>query len=122
MDKSALAAWLDAYGEAWKNRDPDAIAKLYTEDAAYYETPYDEPMRGLAAIREYASRAKAAQRDVEFWHQPHCAGDVGIARWGASFVRVPSGVKVELDGVVFVRLDEDNRCYEFREWWHRRES
>ncbi|OFZ88838.1 MAG: hypothetical protein A2V78_09750 [Betaproteobacteria bacterium RBG_16_64_18] len=39
--------WLDRYGDAWVAGDPDAAVQLFSSDAAYYETPFDEPMFGL---------------------------------------------------------------------------
>ena len=49
------------------------------------------------------------------------AGATGVARWWASFKSIRSGTSVELDGIIFVRMDADGRCEEFREWWHFRE-
>ena len=119
----SFRAWLDAYGRAWETHDPGATAGLYSEDALYYETPFDAPMRGLAAIHDYAAEAAGAQKDIRFSADVLAvSGETGIARWRASFTRVPSGVRVELDGTAAVTFDEAGLCREFREWWHRRES
>ena len=40
--------WLDAYGGAWETKEPAAAADLFTEDATYHETRFDEPMRRRA--------------------------------------------------------------------------
>jgi len=123
MDYESFQAWLEAYGRAWEAQDPEASAALYREDALNFETPFDEPMRGVTAIRAYAAEAAAAQKDVKFSADVLAvSGDTGIARWTASFTRVPSGVQVELDGIFLVTFDDADRCHEFREWWHRRES
>jgi uncharacterized protein (TIGR02246 family) len=123
IDDESFRAWLDDYGRAWEAQDPEASAALYREDALYFETPFDEPMRGVAAIRDYSAEAAAAQKDVKFGADVLAvSGDTGIARWRASFTRVPSGMRVELDGVFLVTFDDAGRCREFREWWHRRES
>jgi nuclear transport factor 2 (NTF2) superfamily protein len=55
MNPGALKSWLDAYGRAWENRDPEAAASLFTEDATYHESPLDELMRGRSKIVEYWS-------------------------------------------------------------------
>ena len=123
IDDESFRSWLDAYGHAWEAQDPEGSAALYREDALYFETPFDEPMRGVAAVRDYAAEAAAAQKDVKFSADVLAvSGETGIARWRASFTRVPSGVQVELDGVFLVTFDDAGRCREFREWWHRRES
>ncbi|MDQ3981225.1 MAG: nuclear transport factor 2 family protein [Actinomycetota bacterium] len=50
MTKEELAGWLQRYVEAWRSYDPDAVGDLFTEDAEYRYHPYDEPVRGRAAI------------------------------------------------------------------------
>jgi hypothetical protein len=116
--------WLRRYGEAWVAGDPEAAVRLFTDEAAYHETPFDPPMIGSAAIRRYWTEgAKDGQREVTFGARPiGVRGDVGFARWQATFVRVRDGAAVELDGVLCACFAPDGRCREFREWWHRRES
>ncbi len=49
------------------------------------------------------------------------AEDLGIAHWWASFLRIPSGKRVHLDGVLAATFDAEGKCRLFREWWHKRE-
>lgn len=116
--------WLDRYGIAWMTGDPDAVVQLFAPDAAYYETPFDEPMLGAEAIRRYwTDGAKHAQAEVTFEASPvSLSGNTAFARWRATFRRVPSNAFVELDGVLSARFDTGMRCKEFREWWHRKET
>jgi hypothetical protein len=124
ITRDGFAGWLRRYGQAWIAGDPEAAVRLFSDDAAYHETPFDPPMVGHEAIRRYWTEgAKEGQRDVAFAAQPVAFdGDTGMARWQASFVRVRSGARVELDGVLAARFAADGRCREFREWWHRRET
>ena len=120
--RDALQAWLDAYGRAWEQMDPDAAAALFADDATYQETPFDQPMRGREAIREYWRGVPEAQRDIRFEHEVLAAdGDRGIAWWRARFLRVPTSADVTLDGIFVLAFDEDGRCSSLREWWVRRE-
>jgi hypothetical protein len=121
MDPETFSSWLDAYGRAWETGDPQAAADLFAEDAAYYETPFDEPMRGREEIAEYWSGVPRSQDDVRFSYEILAASE-GIAHWSADFVRVPARVPVRLDGILLAKLDAEGRCTEFREWWHRREE
>src|SRR5687768_8716356 len=124
MTLDDFVEWLDRYGIAWIARDPEAVAALFSIDAAYYETPFDQPMVGSRAIHQYwTDGARNSQRNVRFEATPIAIeNDRGLAHWRASFHRVPSDVFVELDGVLSARFDEAKRCLEFREWWHRREQ
>ena len=121
-NRDTFGEWLDAYGRAWETGDPEAAARLFAEDAAYYETPFDEPMRGRAQISEYWSDVPRYQDEIGFSYEVLAvSGGEGVARWSASFVRLPAGTPVELDGILLAKLDAGGRCTEFREWWHRRE-
>jgi hypothetical protein len=120
---SEFAAWLDAYGAAWRSGDPRAVTALFTEDAQYYEMPFGEPLRGRAAIARYWTAGPGeAQRNVDVSLLPLAMVErTGIARWHASFVRLRSGKHVELDGCLVAEFTVPGKCSVFREWWHRRE-
>jgi ketosteroid isomerase-like protein len=124
ITRQAFADWLRRYGEAWQAGDPLAAVRLFSDDAAYHETPFAAPMVGGEAIRRYWTEgARDSQREIRFAAQPvGVDGDTGHARWQASFIRVATGARVELDGVLAARFAPDGRCREFREWWHRRET
>lgn len=123
MDEAAFARWLSAYGRAWENGDANAAVALFSPDATYQETPFDEPMIGHEAIYNYwLEGASAAQTDVKFTFSPLAfRGDSGLAHWNAVFKRVSNGDWVHLDGVLMARF-KDDLCCEFREWWHRLEK
>lgn len=123
MNVDSLKSWLDAYGHAWETKDPEAAGKLFTEDASYRESPYGEPMRGREAIVEYWSHVPRTQDDVHFKYEIiTLINEIAIAHWSASFIRIPSNVKVRLDGIFLLNFDESNRCRRLREWWMRHES
>jgi ketosteroid isomerase-like protein len=124
MTEFDFRQWLDRYGNAWIAGDPEAAVGLFANDAAYFETPFDAPMRGPEAIRRYwAEGARDGQTGVTFEATVIAFdGRTGFAHWRANFRRVPSGSFVELDGVLSARFGADARCVEFREWWHRRET
>src|SRR5690606_17277220 len=54
--------WLEAYRRAWEERDPEAAAALFTEDAEYLDNIYGEPHRGRDRGRAYWSDVTAALR------------------------------------------------------------
>ncbi len=53
MDRATFSRWLNAYGEAWASRNPQAAAELFTEDGSYQVTPFVEPHCGRQAIFDY---------------------------------------------------------------------
>lgn len=124
MNETDFSTWLDRYGNAWREGDAEVLGELFHEDAVYRETPYDEPMHGLPAIRAYwTAGAAEGQKEVRFTAEVLSTGDSeGIAHWSARFTRKHSGAEVELDGILRARFDREGRCTAFDEWWHRRET
>jgi hypothetical protein len=123
MDLEQLKDWLRAYGAAWGNRDPIAASRLFSADASYYETPFGPPARGHSGVEEYWVAATQKQTNISFsWEVLSFTDDVGIVRWWATFSRLKSNAKVELDGVLLLEFNDDGLCRTFREWWHKKES
>ena len=117
---AAFKAWLDAYGQAWENRNPEAATVLFTEDGTYQVTPFLEPVRGRKAIFEYWSEVARTEENIRFGYEILVAkAELNIARWSASFVIVPQGLQTQLDGIFLISLDEEGRCRSLREWWHK---
>ena len=123
MTSAELTTWLERYGQAWEARDPDAVAALFTDDAAYYETPFGKPAQGRDGVRAYWAAATRNQRQVKFsFEVSSVAGEVGIARWWAEYTREPTGLMARLDGIFLLEFDASGQCRTLREWWHRAET
>jgi len=120
LTRAALEQWLQRYEQAWESRDPARAAEIFTADATYRETPFAEPFRGRAAVRDYWASVTADQRDVDFNYDVIAvSGDTGVAHWAATFTQPSSGAKVELDGIFVLELDAAGQlCRSLREWWH----
>jgi uncharacterized protein (TIGR02246 family) len=122
MNEAMFRNWLDAYGRAWRERDPQAAAELYAEDGTYQVTPFLEPMRGREAIRDYWVEVAGTEKDITFSYEILAvAEEFGIAHWRASFDRTPPGLKTKLDGIFFIHLDASGKCASLREWWHKQQ-
>jgi ketosteroid isomerase-like protein len=123
MDHERFARWMQAYGDASRRDDPDASAALFAEDARYFEGPFDDPLVGRAAIREYWADGATNLTDKESAFEILAVTETrGIARWRSRFTDVRTGARSELDCVFVVDFDDSGRCSEFQEWWHHRRS
>ena len=116
--------WLRKYGDAWEQGDCDATRGLFTSDARYYETPFDNPMIGLDKIYKYwKDNAVLGQKEIHFSYDALAVHkNMGVAQWRADFIRLHTGNKVKLDGIFKVEFSNDGKCQIFREWWHRIEE
>ena len=123
MDRQTFNNWLISYGRAWTSRDPEAAASLYADGATYQVTPFDEPMRGRAAIYEYWVGVAKTEEKIQFDYEILAVtAEHGIARWWASFVRVPPGLQTKLDGIFLICLDDEGRCKSLQEWWQKQQN
>ena len=59
-----------AYGEAWSQRNPEAIAALHTEDSVFHLHNVMDPYVGRQAIVEAAMRPFSDSPDLQFERVP----------------------------------------------------
>ncbi len=115
--------WMETYGKASEENDPQASADLFAQDARYYESPFDEPIIGRDAIFEYWRKGAQTLKEKEAYCEILAVnGNTGIARWQSKFTVIESGKRLALDCLFVVEFDDDGLCHTFHEWWHIREA
>ena len=108
--------WIDAYAEAWRERDAEAAAALFTEDSSYRSHPLQEAHLGSEGVRSYWETVTATQDAVDVrMGAPVIAADgrrAAVEFW----VRMRNaGAEVTLIGILFLHFAEDGRCDDLRE-------
>ena len=122
MDEAGFQSWLDAYVEAWRTYEVDAIGELFSQDVEYRYHPWDDPVRGRAAIVEDWLEDRD---DPDSWTAEYrpwlVAGDdavaVGVSRYLGSDRQT---VEREYHNVFLCRFDGEGRCREFTELFLKR--
>lgn len=118
MNLNSFKKWLDVLGKAWINRKPKTAADICTENVLYFETPFDKPLTSKKEVEKIWQEVPESQDDIKFGYEIVCVNqEVGIAKWRASFTRLPSKVRNTLDGIYLVKLNDDGLCKEFHQWW-----
>jgi ketosteroid isomerase-like protein len=108
-------AWVAAYEQAWRTVGIAALKDLFTEDATYRMSPYEEPSVGLERISELWERERQAPNE-EFEMQYEIVAveaDTAVVR-----VAVQYGLpdRNQYRDLWIVRFAADGRCCEFEEW------
>jgi nuclear transport factor 2 (NTF2) superfamily protein len=110
--------WVDAYADAWRERDPDAAAVLFTDDCSYRAHPLQEAHRGTEGVRSYWAEATSTQDSVDVRMGSPVASPDGRRAAVEFWVQMrSSGEEVTLIGILFLRFAEDGRCKDLRETW-----
>ncbi len=113
MTPEDVQRWLDAYVEAWRTYEPEAIAALFSEDATYAYYPYEEPVAGREAIVESWLKEPDPPGSWEASYRPLLIeGDRAVAVGESRYTRGDVYSNLWL-----LRLDADGRCREFVEWF-----
>jgi ketosteroid isomerase-like protein len=108
-----VQAWLDAYVDAWRSYDRDAIRALFADDVAYAYHPYDEPLHGADAV---ADSWLADQDEPGSWEADYAAELI------AGPEVIATGETRYTDGKTYSNLWQltfapDGRCSRFVEWY-----
>lgn len=119
MTRDDLARWLDAYVDAWRTYDPDAIGDLFTEHAEYRTSPWSEPLRGRDAI---VAEWMANQDAPGTWtadYRPYAVDGADAVAVGTTRYDDADGER-EYYNVFLCRFDDAGRCESFTEVYFKR--
>lgn len=108
-----VEAWIGVYERAWRMAGTAALSELFSEEASYRMSPYEEPARGLAAIGELWERERTGpDEEFEMAYEVLAAdGDTAVVRLEVHYA---SGA--EYRDLWVIRFAADGRCREFEEW------
>jgi len=110
--------WVDAYAQAWRDRDADAAAALFTDSATYRDHPLQEGHHGAVGVHAYWADVTASQDQVDVRMGRPIESSDGRRAAVEFWVRMLNGgAEVTLVGILFLRFSDDGRCEDLRETW-----
>ena len=113
-----IQEWVDAYAQAWRDRDADAAAALLTEGSVHRDHPLQEGHHGATGVHDYWETVTASQDRVDVrMGRPVESPDGRRAAVEFWVLMLNGGAEVTLVGILFLRFAEDGRCEELRETW-----
>jgi len=113
VTRDEVQTWLDRYVAAWRSYVAAAIGELFSADASYAYHPYDEPLRGRAAIVDSWLEEQDEPGSWEARYEVDLvAGDQAIAKGETSY---SSGRR--FSNLWEMRFDGDGHCSEYVEWY-----
>jgi ketosteroid isomerase-like protein len=114
-DRAMVRRWLAAYEAAWRAPGTEGLAEIFTGDASYRQSPYQEPVVGLDAVRRMWDEEREGPDEVFTLATDIVAVDGPTAVVRAE-VRYGDPVRQEYRDLWIMRLGDDGRCDWFEEW------
>ena len=120
IDHGTVTEWLNAYVEAWKSYDPEAIGNLFAAGATYSYSPFDEePIRGRDAIVANWIEYQDAPGTYDAHYEPIAVdGNIAVANGRSRYFEADGKtLRRVFDNIFVLSFDDQGQCVEFREWY-----
>jgi ketosteroid isomerase-like protein len=114
-DRVVVRRWLASYEAAWRAPDTQGLAEIFTDDASYRQSPYQEPVAGLDAIMRMWDEERDGPDEVFTLATDILAVDGPTAVVRAE-VRYGDPLRQEYRDLWIMQLGDDGRCTWFEEW------
>jgi ketosteroid isomerase-like protein len=112
-------ALIQRFGESWEGGAGEEIADLFVDDGVFVPGPFDPPVRGSEAIREYWKDIPLEQAEISFrFGEIYPAGPWFATEIRCTFRRRRKGEMVDIRGALFCET-RDGKIAEMRMYWHR---
>lgn len=118
MSDQRFKSWLDSLKNIWERKTPETILDMCADKFLWYETPFIKPLTTKKELlKEWNSILN--QDNISFLYKIISVNkNVGIAKWDATFTRLPSKEEVSLQGIFQITLDKKDKCVEFHQWFN----
>jgi hypothetical protein len=115
MTPEEVRRWVAGYERAWRTAGTGLLGGLFTEQATYRMSPYEEPVTGLPAIATlWESERDGPDEVFAMTAEPVAVdGDTAVVRVE---VRYGDPVRQEYRDLWVLRFAPDGRCAAFEEW------
>jgi SnoaL-like domain len=114
-DRAVVRRWLAGYEAAWRAPGTTGLEALFTGDAAYLHSPYEQPTTGLDAIKRMWEEDRDGPEEVFTLATDVLAveGPTAVVRAEVCYGEPP---RQEYRDLWVLRFAGDGRCTWFEEW------
>ena len=114
-EHAQVSQWLAGYEAAWRAAGTGGLTRLFTEDATYLQSPYEQPVTGLDAIGRMWEAEREGPGEVFTLTTDIVAvdGQVAVVRAAVCYGDPPTQ---EYRDLWVIRFAGDGRCAWFEEW------
>jgi ketosteroid isomerase-like protein len=114
-DRAVVRRWLAGYEAAWRAPGTDGLGGLFTTAAIYLQSPYEQPVTGLAAIQRMWEEERAGSDEVFTLATEIIAvdGPTAVVRAEVCYAGPP---RQDYRDLWVIQLADNGRCRWFEEW------
>lgn len=114
-DHDIVRRWVTGYETAWRTPGTAGLADLFTPDATYLQSPYEEPISGLEQIGRMWEDEREGPDEIFTLASQIIAveGDTAVVRAEVSYGDPPHQ---EYRDLWVMKFDPAGRCSSFEEW------
>ncbi|GAA4564530.1 hypothetical protein GCM10023176_10660 [Micromonospora coerulea] len=115
IEESGVRAWVRRYERAWRTAGTDQLDELFTGDVTYQMAPFQDPHRGLEALRVLWDAERAGpDEEFELWFEVVAVDDPrAVVRLE---VRYGHPDPQQFRDLWILEFAVDGRCRAFEEW------
>ena len=114
MTRDEVEDWIQGYERAWRSPGTGALRELFTDDATYLQSPYQDPVTGLEEIGAMWEREREGHDEVFDMSSEVFAVDADRAVVAVE-VHYGNAVRPDFRDIWLLRF-EQGRCAHFEEW------
>lgn len=105
---------MERYEKAWRTAGTELVGELFADGATYRTAPFEEPLRGLAAIRKLWDAERSGPDEVFSLESETVAveGDTAVVRLHVRYADPPA----EWRDLWIITFGPAGRCTAFEEW------
>src|ERR1700744_1019423 len=114
-DRAQVRRWLAEYEAAWRAPGTEGLHPIFPAAVIYRQSPYEEPVAGLDAVRRMWDAERAGPLDERFTLATDILavdGDTAVVRAEVQYAQPEQ----EYRDLWVIQLADDGRCREFEEW------
>jgi SnoaL-like domain len=117
IDRAVVGQWLASYEAAWRTPGTNGLAGLFTSNATYSQSPYEQPVTGLDAIKRMWEEEREGPDEVFTMTTDIVAVDdpAAVVRVEVVYGDPP---RQEYRDLWVIRFAGDGRATWFEEWPH----
>jgi SnoaL-like domain len=114
-DRAVVSRWLAGYERVWRAPGTAGLADLFTGDATYLQSPYEQPVAGLEAIKWMWEEEREGPDEIFTLATDILAvdGPTAVVRAEVHYGNPPVQ---EYRDLWVIRFADDGRCIWFEEW------